>query len=120
MRTRATIMILAALLMLSPPMTPRAGALPAYQVEILYYNYGSDLPDGDTMQISCGGWSWTSGDTTPDHGGLKLVITTDCRTYAETQEWYRWDDCYAECSPPYPGAHYHLIGEPYYDNALCC
>lgn len=117
MRKRTSIMLVAAFLMLLPPATPHANALPAYQIEIYYFNHGSEGPDGEVMQISCGGWSWTSGDTTPDHGGLKVVITTDCRTYEETIEWHRWDDSRSACNgTPY----WHWIAEPYYDNALAC
>ena len=117
MRKRTSIMLVAAFLMLLSPVTRQANALPAYQIEVFYYNYGSEDFDGQDMQVTCGGQHWTWGDLTPDHGGLKMVTTMNCRTYEETVTWYRWNDSLAACNgTPY----WEMIAEPYYDNSVAC
>jgi hypothetical protein len=117
MRKRTTVMLLAAILMIWPPTTQPAAALPSHQIEILYFNYGSQYFDGQEMVITCGGYSWTWGDTTPNNGGLKVEITTDCDTYETTYVWYRWKDIGGTCFPGY----WIWIPEPYYqqDPEVC-
>lgn len=95
---------------------PRAEALPQYQIETYYYNYGSNLQYFDGSEIStCGGYSWQWGDRTPHDGELKHIVTMECQTYDITEEWYRYYDL--GCG--YTGWEWIPYPVYYYSPAIC-
>lgn len=91
---------------------PVAEASGGIGVEIYYYNYGATWPSGQEIE-DCYGWEYESGDRTPHHGELKVVITTICSTYDESIQWWRYQE---NCV----GGDWYMISSPYWSNDLVC